>query len=53
MTDKCFHSLGKAHFRWWKGIYLPPATAQTLLLRLTAAAILTMPFGGDLDPKGF
>jgi len=53
MTDKCFHSLGKAHFHWWKGIYLPPAAAQTLLLGLTAADVLTVPFGGELDPKGF
>lgn len=53
MTYKCFHSLGKVRFRWWKGIYLPPAAAQTLLLRLTAADIPTVPFGGDVDPRGF
>lgn len=52
MTDKCFYSLGKVHFHWWKGIYLPPAAVQTLLLQLTTE-ISRPAVWGQLDPKGF
>lgn len=52
MTDKCFYSLGKVHFHWWKGIYLPPAAVQTLLLQLTNE-ISRPAVWGQLDPKGF